>query len=91
MNQMRFRFVLVSLFCVVVLSHCTPKKIASDITSQLFLGGSPSFEAESDLYVGESAGLPLLKVIEALSYDNPKNKNIRCYWRVRIPILLLHF
>lgn len=54
---------------------CTPKKIASDITSQIMKGGSPAFEMEQDPALAEEAGLGLIKTMEVFHYDNPKNKN----------------
>lgn len=54
---------------------CTPKQIASDITSQIFKGGAPSFEMEPDPEIGENSGLTMIKMMEAFQHDNPKNKN----------------
>jgi len=71
-----FLIVLV-LFFVLAAQACTPKKIASDLTSQIFRDGSPSFEMEPDPEIAEMSGIPLLKVIEAFHYDNPNNKTYR--------------
>lgn len=60
---------------LLVFSGCTPKQIASDITSQILRDGAPAFEAESDVEIGETAGLTMLKMLEAFQHDNPKNKN----------------
>lgn len=69
-------FVFVGLFFVLFsISQCTPKKIASDITSQIMRGGAPSFEMESDVEIAESSGLTMIKMIEAFHHDNPTNKN----------------
>ncbi len=54
--------------------NCTPKNIASGITAQIFAGGAPSFEMESDPAIGEQAGLTMIKMLEAFQYDNPHNK-----------------
>lgn len=66
------RSFLVALF---LLTQCTPKQIASDITSQIMKGGAPAFEMESDLEVAESSGLTMIKMVEAFQHDNPRNKN----------------
>ncbi len=57
--------------------NCTPKKIASDITSQIMLGGAPSFEMEDDMDLAESSGLIMLKMMEAFAHDNPSNKTYK--------------
>src|SRR3989338_10771703 len=54
---------------------CTPKQIASDITSQIFKEGPPAFEMEDDVEIAEQAGLTMLKMMETFQHDNPKNKN----------------
>lgn len=54
---------------------CTPKQIASDITSQILVGGAPSMEWEDDVEMTESSALTMLKMLESFRYDNPKNKN----------------
>lgn len=64
-----------SLLLVLVQSSCTPKQIASDITSQIFKSGAPAFEMESDVLLAEQSALGMLKMLEAFQYDNPKNKN----------------
>lgn len=56
-------------------AQCTPKQIASDLTSQIFKGGAPAFEMESDVDIAESSGLTMIKMLEAFQHDNPKNKN----------------
>jgi len=70
-------FIAFALICQVYFSvvSCTPKQIASDITSQIFKGGAPSFEMESDIEIGENSGLTMIKMMEAFQHDNPKNKN----------------
>ncbi len=68
---------LLALVCIQYSLACTPKKIASDLTSQIMKGGAPSVEMEPDPDIGEQAGLPLIKMIEAFHYDNPKNKTYR--------------
>lgn len=65
-------FVLAALFAGLA---CTPKQIASDITSQIFKGGVPSFEMEADVEIAEPSGLTMIKMLEAFQHDNPKNKN----------------
>lgn len=72
-----FRVASTLLILVGFLFHvaCTPKKIASDITSQIMKGGSPAFEMEQDPALAEEAGLSLVKTMEVFHYDNPKNKN----------------
>jgi hypothetical protein len=54
--------------------NCTPKKIASDLTSQIMAGGAPSFEMEEDVDIAENSGLTMLKMMEAFEHDNPSNK-----------------
>src|SRR3989338_8582968 len=54
--------------------RCTPKQIASDITAQIFQGGSPAFEMESDIELSEQTGLTMIKMLEAFQHDNPHNK-----------------
>lgn len=60
---------------LICLAHCTPKQIASDITSQIFKGGAPSFEMEPDVEIAETSGLTMIKMLESFQYDNPRNKN----------------
>lgn len=66
---------LVLFFVLAAIASCTPKQIASDITSQIMIGGAPSFEMEPDVELAETAGLTMIKMIETFHYDNPKNKN----------------
>lgn len=66
---------LLSLCFILSAVQCTPKQIASDITSQIMRDGSPAFEMESDVEIAESSGLTMIKMIEAFQHDNPKNKN----------------
>jgi len=54
---------------------CTPKQIASDITSQIFKAGSPAFEMESDVEIAEISGLTMMKMLETFQHDNPRNAN----------------
>jgi len=49
---------------------CTPKQIASDITSQIFKAGSPAFEMESDVEIAEISGLTMMKMLE--TFQSPK-------------------
>lgn len=65
----------VSLLIASGITSCTPKKIASDITSQIMKGGAPSFEMEADVDIAESSGLTMMKMVESFQHDNPKNKN----------------
>ncbi len=66
---------ILCLFVLIVSQiSCTPKKIASDITSQIFAGGAPVFEAENDVQIAEQSGIPMIKMLESFQYDNPKNK-----------------
>ncbi len=74
-NQKKKFTVCLSLFALISYSACTPKQIASDITSQIFRAGAPSFEMESDPEIGESSGLTMIKMLESFQHDNPKNKN----------------
>lgn len=67
-------FILLSLFMVFT-SQCTPKRIASDITSQIMRSGAPAIEMESDVDIAEQSGLTMIKMLEAFQFDNPKNKN----------------
>ena len=60
---------------MLALAQCTPKQIASDITSQILKEGSPAFEMESDVDIAEQSGLTMIKMLEAFQHDNPKNKN----------------
>lgn len=67
----------VMLGCIALMfSSCTPKQIASDITAQIMASGAPSFEMESDIEIAETAGLTMIKMMEAFQYDNPKNKTL---------------
>ncbi len=75
---MRFRGTVFSILVVTALlleASCTPKQIASDITSQIFKGGAPSFERETDPEIGEQTGIAMVKMLESFQHDNPKNKN----------------
>jgi len=73
-NKLRGIWAL-GLILALFQATCTPKQIASDITSQIFAGGAPSFEMESDVGLAEQSGLAMLKMLESFQYDNPKNKN----------------
>lgn len=66
---------ILGIFFLALQTTCTPKQIASDITSQIFSGGAPAFEMESDVEIGEKTGLTMIKMLEAFQYDNPNNKN----------------
>jgi len=68
-------FIRTILLSFLLLTQCTPKQIASDITSQIMKGGAPAFEMESDIEVAESSGLTMIKMVEAFQHDNPRNKN----------------
>ncbi|HBF13067.1 MAG TPA: hypothetical protein DDW49_06740 [Deltaproteobacteria bacterium] len=75
MRHFRVVFSFLVIVSVYFQASCTPKQIASDITSQIMKGGAPSFEMESDVGIGEEAGLTMLKMMETFQHDNPKNKN----------------
>lgn len=62
-------------FFLISQNQCTPKQIASDITSQIMKSGSPAFEMEADVEIAEQAGLTSIKLLEVFQHDNPKNKN----------------
>src|SRR3989338_2632428 len=51
---------------------CTPKQIASDITSQIFKAGSPAFEMESDVEIAEISGLTMMKMLKYKWVDEAK-------------------
>lgn len=68
-------FLSVFLLLLILQTACTPKQIASDITSQIFAGGAPAFEMESDVGLAENTGMTIIKMLESFQYDNPKNKN----------------
>lgn len=74
-NYLRY-FLPVSFFFLLFLQiNCTPKKIASNVTSQIFANGSATFEMEGDVDIAEKTALTMIKMVEAFQYDNPKNKN----------------
>lgn len=77
MRHFRGKGAIPLFFCLVIFSalHCTPKKIASDITSQIMKSGSPAFEMEADIEIAEQSGLTMIKMLEAFQFDNPSNKN----------------
>lgn len=77
MTNSKLFIILAILTSGLAFANCTPKKMASDITAQIFKGGSPSFETESDIEIAETSGIPLIKIIEAFQFDNPKNKLYR--------------
>lgn len=72
MSKVTFIFFL---FFLVSQTECTPKQIASDITSQIMKSGAPAFEMEADVEIAEQAGITSIKLLEVFQYDNPKNKN----------------
>jgi hypothetical protein len=51
--------------------------MASNLTSQIMLGGAPSFEMEPDIEIAETTGLTMIKMIEAMQYDNPNNRTYK--------------
>ncbi|MBX7148189.1 TRAP transporter TatT component family protein [bacterium] len=63
------------ILSVYLFANCTPKQIASDITSQIMRSGAPAFEMESDVDIAETSGLTMIKMMEAFQHDNPNNKN----------------
>lgn len=76
MFQKLSRFIgLVAIIITFAFQACTPKQIASDLTSQIMRGGAPAIEMEPDVEIAERSGMTLIKMMEALQYDNPKNKN----------------
>lgn len=77
LNIVKISLTLTCFFLWMLATSCTPKKIASDLTSQIFRGGAPAFEMEADPEIAEMAGIPLIKVIEAFHHDNPHNKTYR--------------
>jgi hypothetical protein len=66
--------VLIICFSIAFVS-CTPKKMASDLTSKIIVKGAPRYEMESDVEIADDAAMALLKVVEIFQYDNPTNKN----------------
>lgn len=78
MSKTRIIAATSSLILLVALaSACTPKKMASDITAKVMAGGAPSFEMEPDIDIAETTGLTMIKMIEAMQYDNPNNKTYK--------------
>lgn len=77
MKPSRFRLFAIIGIAFLPFFSCTPKKMASNITSQIMLGGSPSFEMEPDIEIAETTGLTMIKMIEAMQYDNPNNKTYK--------------
>lgn len=69
-----FFFAITATF---IFANCTPKKMASDITSKIMAGGAPAFEMEPDIAIAEDTGITLIKMIEAMQYDNPNNKTFK--------------
>lgn len=62
---------------VLIFTSCTPKKMASNLTSKIMAGGAPSFEMEPDIGIAEDTGITLIKMIEAMQFDNPNNKTFK--------------
>lgn len=48
--------------------------MASKLTSSIFVAGSPVFEEEGDIEVGEISGLAMIKTLEVFYKHNPKEK-----------------
>lgn len=73
---MKFSLKKLLVFCLLLgLVQCSAKNIASNITSQIFVGAAPAFEMENDVQLAEQTGVTLIKMIEALHFDNPNNEN----------------
>ena len=75
MAAMQRFFLSISILCLIFLTGtaCSISKMASDITANIMVDGSPIVEQESDPYVAEVSGLALLKTMEVFAYHNPKN------------------
>jgi hypothetical protein len=81
MRQARALFKMLNSFLAIVAilisTSCTPKKMASNLTSKIMAGGATSFEMEPDFGIAEDTGITLIKMIEAMQYDNPNNKTFK--------------
>lgn len=69
---------LVLLACVLAVFQgaCGAKKMASNITSQIFSNGAPAMEMQEDLEIAEASMLPMLNMLEVFQADNPKNADL---------------
>lgn len=54
---------------------CTPKKIASSITSQIFVSGAGAMEAQEDPELARTSLVSLIHMLEVMRADNPTNDN----------------
>lgn len=71
----QLKYLSLILLPVLLFAGCI-KKIASTATSDIFYDATPMIHAEDDVELAEQSYLGFLKMLEAFSQANPKNKKI---------------
>lgn len=67
--------ILVLLTLTTTATSCSFSKMASNMTANIMVQGSPVIEQESDPEVAETSALGMIKTLEVFQYQNPTNKN----------------
>ncbi len=70
-------FLLLASCFLLLLSSCSLRKPATAITADIATRGMAAVESEEDLYVAKESALPLIKIVEVLSYGDPENKKFQ--------------
>jgi len=72
-----FSYFLLLVSGILLLSSCSLRKPATAITADIATRGMIAVETEEDLYVANESALPLIKIVEVLSYGDPENKKFQ--------------
>ncbi len=70
-------FILLLTSYLLLLSSCSLKKPATAVTADIATSGMAAVESEEDLYIAKESSLPLIKVVEVLSYGDTGNKKFQ--------------
>jgi hypothetical protein len=71
----RIFLTFISLACAFLVVACSPKKIATNVVSEIALDGMTAVEDEDDLVFARESAPALIKTLEVLSYGDKNNKN----------------
>ncbi len=77
---MKNRFGLFSGFLILALllsqGACTMRRVASNVTSKIFVNGASVLESKEDVALSEQSIVPMIYMLEVMRADNPKNRDL---------------
>ena len=76
MNKARVILALMMIGAVgLSMAGCSQKKLASNITSDIFIDGAAAMEAQEDVSYTQDSLISMIQMLEVFQRANPKNKN----------------